>query len=70
MTAQLLTPAEVAALRGCSISTVCAACRDGTLRASRIGRAWAIDRRAAERWRPRPVGWRKGRPRVITTSAG
>ena len=39
------------------------ACADGTLPATRFGRAWAIPASAAAQWTPRPVGWRKGRAR-------
>ena len=58
-----LTVAEVAALRGASPSAVKNACADGTLPATRFGRAWAIPASAAAKWTPRPVGWRKGRAR-------
>ena len=65
MTPRLLSPPEVAELRGCSPTTVCAALRDGTLRGQRIGRAWIVRESDAMRWTPRPVGWRKGRARKV-----
>src|SRR5262245_45538002 len=55
---ELLTPAQVAALTGCSPQTVTKAVRSGQLAAERRGRQWWIVATAADHWRP---------PRVSTT---
>ncbi len=60
----MLTVAEVAKLRGASVSAVKNACSDGTLTATKFGRAWAISAADAGAWVPRPDGWAKGRVRA------
>jgi excisionase family DNA binding protein len=60
----MLTPADVAALRGLNPRAVRNACADGSLPATRIGRQWFISAEAANQWTPRPMGWSKGRKRT------
>ena len=62
--ADLLTAAEVAALKGCDESTVTRAARAEEIPARRLGRAWVIRRADAERWQPRTVG----RPKIYAPS--
>lgn len=57
------TADAVARMRGASVSAVKNACADGTLKASKVGRAWIVDMRAAIDWTPRKRGWQKGRKR-------
>ena len=63
MTPGLLSVAQVAATKGCAPSCVRAACARGELRAAKVGFAWVVEESAAAKWAPRPVGWKKGRPR-------
>ncbi len=59
----LLTAAEVATLHGRPLRTVQNALADGSLPGRLFGRMWLVVRRDANRWEPRPVGWKKGRSR-------
>lgn len=47
---------EAAAQLGVSVRRVRQLCEAGRLKADRIGRAWLIDRKALERFKPLPPG--------------
>ena len=49
----LLSVTEAAKIAGVSRTAVYYALQEGRLRGQRIGRAWAIDERDLDAWRPR-----------------
>jgi excisionase family DNA binding protein len=58
-----LTTAEAAALMNLAQSRVVQLCARGLINASKFGHVWMIPRSSAARYKPRPVGWPKGRRR-------
>jgi len=61
--AEYLTASQAAEEKGVSARTIQSACESGALPHMRPGREILIDRRDLQEWRPRPVGWQKGRKR-------
>lgn len=62
----LLTVAQVAALKGCSERTIRSAAEQGKLAGQRIGWAWLFRRGDIEDWTARPVG----RPKLYREKSG
>lgn len=46
----MLTVKQVAAQAGCSRQYVARQCQQGVLKAQRVGNAWVIDRKDADKW--------------------
>ena len=60
---KLITTHEAADLAGVPLRTIQDAVASGRLPASRFGKLWQIRETDLKKFKPRPRGWVKGRPR-------